>query len=62
MPIVQIELLAGRSEEQMRGLVKDVTQAVAQNTGASAENVHVIIREMAQDRYAVGGQLKSDQS
>lgn len=60
MPIVQIDLLAGRSPEQLRGLVQDVTEAVVKNTGVSAQSVHVILREMQPEHYAVGGQLKAD--
>lgn len=34
MPIVHIDLIAGRSQEQLKNLVKDVTDAVSKNTGA----------------------------
>lgn len=40
MPLVHIELIEGRSEEQLKNLVKDVTDAVTKNTGAPAEHVH----------------------
>ena len=30
MPLVHIELIEGRSEEQLKNLVKDVTAAVSQ--------------------------------
>lgn len=61
MPLVHIELIAGRSEEQLKNLVKDVTNAVTKNTGAPAEHVHVVLNEMQTNRYAVGGVLKSDE-
>ncbi|MCP0888097.1 4-oxalocrotonate tautomerase [Ligilactobacillus sp. WILCCON 0076] len=61
MPLVHIELIAGRSEEQLKDLVKDVTNAVTKNTGAPAEHVHVVLNEMQTNRYAVGGVLKSDE-
>ena len=31
MPLVHIDLIEGRSEEQLKGLVKDVTAAIAKN-------------------------------
>ncbi len=62
MPLVHIELIEGRSQEQLKNLVKDVTKAVVENTGAPAENVHVVLNEMQKDRYAVGGVLKSDEN
>lgn len=62
MPIVHIELIAGRSQEAIKKMVQDVTNAVADNTGAPIEHVHVVVNEMAKDRYAVGGVLKSDEN
>ncbi|MDF7626540.1 4-oxalocrotonate tautomerase [Leuconostocaceae bacterium ESL0723] len=61
MPIVQIELLEGRSHDQLAKLVQDVTDVIVEDTGASRSAVHVILREMSKDHYAVGGTLKSDQ-
>ncbi|KRL04212.1 2-hydroxymuconate tautomerase [Liquorilactobacillus oeni] len=61
MPLVHIELIAGRSQEQLKQLVKDVTEAVTKNTGAPAEHVHVVLNEMKKNRYSVGGVLKSDE-
>ncbi|AVK60324.1 tautomerase [Lactobacillus sp. CBA3606] len=62
MPIVHIDLIAGRSQSQLKALVKDVTTAVSKNTGAPAEHIHVILNEMQKDRYSVGGVLKSDEA
>jgi len=61
MPIVHIDLIAGRSQEQLKNLVKDVTAAVSKNTGAPAEHIHIILSEMQENRYSVGGVLKSDE-
>lgn len=58
MPIVHIELIEGRTAEQKEGLVKDVTEAIVKNTGASEENVHIIISDMKKGNYAVGGKMK----
>lgn len=33
MPIVNIDLIAGRSQDQLKALVQDVTTAVTKNTG-----------------------------
>lgn len=61
MPLIHIELIKGRSQEQLKNLVADVTAAVVKNTGAPAEHVHVVLNEMQKNRYAVGGTLKSDE-
>lgn len=61
MPIVHIDLIEGRNEEQIRGLVSDVTKAIVKNTGAPAGHVHIVLNEMQKNRYSVGGNLKSDE-
>lgn len=61
MPLIHIELIEGRTQEQLKNLVADVTDAVTKNTGAPAEHVHVVLIEMRKDRYSVGGVLKSDE-
>ncbi|MEE6716831.1 2-hydroxymuconate tautomerase [Schleiferilactobacillus harbinensis] len=60
MPLVHIDLLAGRSEDQLHQLVKDVTAAIVKNTGAPAEHVHIVLNEMANNRYSVGGVMKDE--
>lgn len=61
MPIVQVELLEGRTLAQKRLLVEKVTQAIVESTGAPAERVSVIIREMTKENYGHAGKLAGDQ-
>lgn len=61
MPLVHIDLIEGRSTDQLRQLVKDVTSAVSKNTGAPAEHIHIVLNEMRPDRYSDGGVLRSDE-
>ncbi|MEI5989538.1 2-hydroxymuconate tautomerase [Enterococcus crotali] len=58
MPFIHVELVEGRSEEQLTTMVKEITEVVSKNTGAPQENIHVIVNEMKKDRYAQGGQWK----
>ncbi len=58
MPIVHIELIEGRTQEQKDAMVRDVTDAIVKNTGAQKENVHIIISDMTKGNYAVGGETK----
>lgn len=60
MPIVQIELLEGRTHEQKRAMVEKVTQAIVETTGAKVESVTIIIRDMEKGNLAKGGVLASD--
>lgn len=58
MPFIHVELIEGRSEEQLTNMVKEITEVVSKNTGAPQENIHVIVNEMKKDRYAQGGTWK----
>ncbi len=46
MPFVHVELIKGRSDEQLTQMMKDITEAVHKNTGAPKEHIHVIINEL----------------
>ena len=61
MPIVQVELLEGRTVAQKRSLVEKVTQAIVESLGAPAEKVTIIIRDMPKENYAKAGKLASDE-
>jgi 4-oxalocrotonate tautomerase len=59
MPEVVVYLLEGRSLEQKRGLVKDITQAVVKNAGTNADQVTVSLVETPRTSKAKGGVLFS---
>lgn len=61
MPIVQIDLFAGRPLEQKRLLAEKVTRAITESIGAPAESVSIIIREMSKENYAKAGKLAADE-
>ncbi len=60
MPIVQIHLLEGQEEEKKRALVRSVTDAICSTLDAPPEKVRIILSEMSDTDYAVGGTLVKD--
>lgn len=58
MPFIHVELVEGRSQEQLTNMMKEITEAVHKNTGAPKEHIHVIINEMKQGTYDVNGDWK----
>ena len=62
MPEIVVYALEGRSVEQKRGLMKDLTQAMVKNFGVPADAVVVTMVESAKDNKAKGGVLFSDMS
>ena len=61
MPIVQIDLLEGRSIEQKRQLVKKVTEAIVETANCPPDAVRIVLREMAKEHFAIAGKLKADE-
>ncbi|ADB69505.1 tautomerase [Listeria monocytogenes] len=60
MPFVTIQFLEGRTDDQKKALVSEVTEVVSKNLKAPKENIHVILEEMKKTDYGVGGVRKSD--
>jgi 4-oxalocrotonate tautomerase len=57
MPLVQINLLAGRTPEQKEALLRAVTDAVHDSIGAPLPSIRVWIQEMAKTDYMAAGEL-----
>jgi 4-oxalocrotonate tautomerase len=60
MPEVVVYILEGRTLEQKRGLVKDITEAVVKNAGTKPDQVTVSLVETAKTSQAKGGVLFSE--
>jgi len=60
MPIVHIDLLEGRSQEQKRNLVREVTKAICETVNVAPEQVRIVLSEMAPEHYAIAGTLILD--
>jgi 4-oxalocrotonate tautomerase len=60
MPEVYVYAIEGRSLEQKRALVKDITDAVVKNFKVGADAVMVQIVESSKENKAKGGVLFSE--
>jgi 4-oxalocrotonate tautomerase len=60
MPIITVDMWAGRSVEQKRILVKELTEAYVRAMEASPNSVQVVLRDVPKSNWAVGGELYSD--
>jgi 4-oxalocrotonate tautomerase len=60
MPEIYVYAVEGRSIDQKRALVKDITDAVVRNFNVGAEAVMVQIMESPRTSKAKGGFLFSD--
>ena len=60
MPEVYVHAIEGRSKDQKRALIKDITDAVVTNFGVTADAVLVDIVKSSRDNKAKGGVLFSE--
>ncbi len=60
MPLIEIHMLEGRSDEQKRAVLDAVTEAVRDSLGAPRNTIRVWIQEFSSKEYMVAGQLYSD--
>jgi 4-oxalocrotonate tautomerase len=60
MPLINIQVLEGRSQEKIDKLMKDVTETVSESFGAPKENIRVIVREVPKTHWSIGGVSASE--
>ena len=60
MPIIQVNLLQGRSVETKRKYAAELTKLTCECLDASPESVRIIFREMAHEDFAIAGILAAD--
>ena len=60
MPIVNIQILKGRSQEQKKQMAKTVTDAIVSSIGVKPEVVWIVLEEMERENFATGGVLHSE--
>lgn len=60
MPVVTVQMWAGRSVEQKRKLVAAITEAMVQHAGCKPDHLHVIIQDVPKDSWGRAGKLGVD--
>ena len=60
MPLAQIHILEGRTEEQKRVVIEKVTQALIEALDAPQQAVRVLISEVPKANWGIGGVSAKD--
>jgi 4-oxalocrotonate tautomerase len=60
MPLVQITMLRGRTDEQKRVLLEAVTEAVQRSIDAPLDSIRVWVNEIEPTGYMAAGELAAD--
>ncbi len=54
MPLVEVTLVQGRTPEQLRALITDLTDAVEAAIGVARGSIRVVLREVPATHWAAG--------
>jgi 4-oxalocrotonate tautomerase len=60
MPLIEIHLAKGRTDEQKKALLAAVTEAVHTSIGAPVESIRVWVQEFAPTEYMAAGVLHAE--
>ena len=60
MPTYHIEMLEGRTIEQKKKLVEEITRVTVEVLGGKPDAVDILITDVKRENWATGGKLWSD--
>jgi 4-oxalocrotonate tautomerase len=60
MPTLHLEMHPGRTLEQKRAFVREVTRVTVETLTCPPESVDVVITEVSREAWAKGGKLVAD--
>ena len=60
MPTIHVEMFEGRTLDQRRKLVKEITEGTCRALGCPADAVQIILTDIKKENWAEAGKLFSD--
>jgi 4-oxalocrotonate tautomerase len=60
MPIIRVEMFAGRTRDQKRALVKELTESFIRTCGSKPEAVQIVLVDVEKEDWGVAGTLSCD--
>lgn len=57
MPIIRVEMFTGRTRDQKRALVKELTDCFVRTCGGKPESVQVVLVDVERQDWGAGGEL-----
>jgi len=60
MPVVRIDMIEGRTEEQKRYLVEKITEVICTGVNTTPDRVTVMIYDIPKTNHGKNGKLTSD--
>ena len=62
MPLIQVNMLEGRTPEQKEALLRSITDAVHESIGAPVESIRVWIHEFPRTDFISAGVMATERS
>ncbi len=59
MPLIRVSMFPGRTDDQKKALVEELTAAFVRAAGGKRDGVWVMIEEVPREHWGVGGALSS---
>ena len=59
MPIVEVKMWEGRSEEEKAEIIERITEALSDVLGVSAEHIEVVIYDIPKQNWGIRGKPSS---
>ncbi len=60
MPIINVQLLAGRTPAQKRALIRELADGTIRALGVAEQSIRVVLTEVAPEHWGVGGATKAE--
>jgi 4-oxalocrotonate tautomerase len=60
MPVIRVEMFKGRTRDQKRALIKELTDSFLRTCGGYAESVFIVIEDVEKENWGIAGELMAD--
>ena len=60
MPIINAQILAGRTPEQKRAFIRELSRATVETLAVPAEAVRIVLTEVPADHWGVGSRTMTE--
>lgn len=61
MPIINVQILEGRPQEQIKDAIQSITESASTSLGVPKERVRVLVTEVPKTHWGTGGVVKADE-
>jgi 4-oxalocrotonate tautomerase len=60
MPLIQMQILEGRSEKKIEAVIENVSDTVSETLDVPKQNVRVLVSEIPKSHWGIGGDTAKD--